>query len=740
METEAPTPSPVFCCHGCELAYEIVQGAGLERWYQERQAPAPRPGALASGWAAVPVGVDRDGSSVARVQIDGLQCASCVWVTERVLQATPGVRAASLSYASGRAELRWDPAQVDLDTLAGRVAALGYRPRAVDQAAPDWDHDLLVRLGVAIFSAMNVMALTVAVYLGWASSMEERYATLFRWISLVLATPVALWSVSLAIGVLYLPGLAATLAGQDAYLDSLCMLVALLLGGRVIEQRGRRRAADAARALAAQAPRQARRREARGAIVEVPSATLAVGDQIVVGQGEEIAADGRVLEGEGRVQMALLTGESEPVVVQAGALVVAGGVLVQGSLVVEVEAAGEEAMLARMIRGLGEAADRPAEARITDRIAPWFTGAVLSVAALSALLWGIFSGLDAALALGVAVMVVACPCALSLAWPMATSAGLGAAARRGLLVRSGDALLALERVDTVLLDKTGTLTGGQPVVVDAEDAVLRIAAGIEAQSIHPIARAIVAEAGRRGLALPCATQVVEVAGKGICGVIDGRSWEIRAGRTGKVEVVGLGDILLQDVVRADALATVEALQAAGMTVMVITGDKPEVAARVGLSLGLGGDLIVAAASPEEKASRVRTLQAAGHRVLFVGDGLNDGPALAAADVGLAMGSGAASSVLVADAILATHRVGPILAGLRAGRAAHRAVRRNMRRSIAYNLLAVVAASAGLVNPLVAALFMPLSSASVVVESLWVERNVRRAERSRVPTPPSGLSR
>ena len=772
LEVTAPAPEsgsedrPAFCCHGCELAWEIIQGAGLGQYYDEREAAANRPTVVRdAGWSQVPRVTDADGIHRASLRIDGLQCAACVWVTEKVLQDAPGVREARVSYATGRCWVRWDPAVTELDAVLGRVARLGYQPRALDVARTP-DRDLLLRLGVAIFAAGNVMMFATAVYLGWIDDMAPAYAALFRWTSLALATPVATWSaapffrsawaglrsgvlhmdlpISIAIGVLYGHGVWATLQHTDGYLDSLTMLVALLLVGRLLEQRGRRRAAEAAQALAAQAPRVVRRVGTTG-LEDVPSDTLGIGDHIVVSMGEEVGGDGRVTRGGGAVQMSLLTGESEPVAVAVGDRVITGAVLVDGELEVEVEAAASESVLARMAAGLREAADRPIDPDAADRIAPWFTAATLVVSALTYLGTAWLGG--EALEATVAVLVVACPCALSLARPLALSAGLGTAARRGLLFRSGDALLELATIDLVVLDKTGTVTGGRPEIVHADDDVLRLAAGLERASIHPVARAILEAAAQRGIALPAATQLREVPGVGVAGRIDGRPLVVRAAGPGRVQVVEatdprapaavvVGELRLADALRTDSPTAVSDLRALGVDVALLTGDHPEVARRIAGHAGI--DQVMAGQTPDDKAAWIRARQAAGRRVLFVGDGLNDGPALAAADVGVAMGTGAASSVLVADAVVAAESLGPVVSGLRAARAADAAVHRNLRRSVLYNVIAVGAAVAGLVNPLVAAISMPLSSGMVILGALAVERSVRRGEaRSAAPSSANG---
>ncbi|MBX6365345.1 MAG: cadmium-translocating P-type ATPase, partial [Gemmatimonadetes bacterium] len=508
----------------------------------------------------------------------------------------------------------------------------------------------------------------------------------------------------------------------------LTMLVAALLAGRVLEAHGRRRAAAAAVALVASAPRAARRVTADG-IERVPVSALRRGDVVDVGAGDELPADGVVVEGAGQVRTALLTGEAEPVAVAPGDRVHAGTVLVDGAISVRIEAAGADTVLRRMAARLEAAADQGVRPTSLDRIAPWFTAATLAVAVAVFVGWWVGAGLDAAVANAVAVLVVACPCALALSHPLAATAGLGAAARRGLLLRSPDTLAAIADVDLVALDKTGTVTEGALTVLEADDAALRIAAGLERYSSHPAARAVVAEAARRGIPLPRGERVREEPGVGIAGRVDGRAWRLRSGGPGVLLLEGDDGarhlLRLGDALRADAAATIAALRREGLEVVLLTGDHPEAARRIAAAVGVDG--VVARMGPAEKAEWVEARRAEGRRVLFAGDGLNDGPALAAADVGIAMAGGAASSVLIADGVVSAASLAPVLAARRAARAARRVTRIAQHHSIAYNALAVGAAAAGLMSPLVAALLMPLSSLVVLWGAARVEALVRREE-------------
>jgi len=740
-----------FCCTGCETAWEIIRGAGLQRYYQEREAFAPRPEQDRGGWDTLPVTEEADGTCSVRLQVDGLRCASCVWVTEHVLQRADGVQEAHVSYATGRARLRWDPGVTALPALAQTIHALGYRPRLLgEESRPD--RTLLVRLGVATFVAMNVMLLSASLYAGWFSGMEDRFRQLFHWTSLALATPVALWCaapffagawsglrrgflhmdlpISLAVVILYGHGVAVTILGRgDAYLDSLTMLVALLLAGRVLEGHGRRRAAEAATSLAATLPATGRRFTEGGGMETVPSGELLPGDRIAVGAGEEFPADGVVVAGRGTVRTALVTGESRPAALEAGQRVFGATLLVDGALEVQVTEAAEASTVSRMADGLRNAADQEARPTSADRIAPWFTAATLLVATATLLGWGILVGWGQALTATVAVLVVACPCALALSRPLAAAAGLGAAARRGLLLRNADALLELAAVDRVALDKTGTVTAGAMEVLEAHDATLRVAAGLERFSGHPVARAIVREAVDRGIPLPRARGVRERAGIGIEGRVDGAAWRLESGGPGVVHLVDEGEcctaIRLGDRIREDAAEVVSTLEALAGPVLLMTGDDTTVAERVAAEAGIQS--WESGMSPEQKAERVRSLQAGGGTVLFAGDGLNDGPALAQADVGVAMSTGSASSILVAHGVVGSSSLSALVGGVRAARAAAKVIRVNQLRSIAYNVVAVGLAAAGWINPLVAAILMPVSSLVVVASAARVEARVRREE-------------
>lgn len=732
-----------FCCHGCESASTLLKAAGLEAWYAQREQPAPRSTTTDVAWESLPTITHDDGTVSACVAIDGMRCASCVWVTEQILRRTDGVSEATVSFATGRARMRWDPTKVQLSKLTGTVATLGYRPRPTSAVATD-DRDLLLRLGVAIFGAANVMGMTAALYVGWLDGMDDRFGQLMRWLSLVVATPVTTWAaapffegawaalsvgvisldlpVALAIAVMYLHGLWATVHHTDGWLDSLTMLVALLLAGRVLEARGRARTAEAATSLAALVPRQARRLVG-DRVEQVSTEALVVGDKVALGAGDEIPADGVVAQGRATARMALLTGEAEPVQVVPGDRLVAGAVIEDGSCILAITHAGSDTLVARLAAGLDTAGSAPRAPSPADRLAPLFTIGTLIVAGTTGLLLASQGQTDAAIERAVAILVVACPCALALAGPLVGAAGLAATARRGLLLRSTDVLRRLADVDMVVLDKTGTLTLGRPRVTAANDDALRVAAGLERSSRHPVALAILDEAAVRGVPIPDAQDVVETVGRGIEGVVDGVRWRLASGGPGVV-IMNSDDgrsalIHLQDVVRPELSDDLAALTRMGLELVVLTGDHAEVADRIASSVGITS--VISRADPEAKLAELSRLAAAGRKVLFVGDGVNDCGALTSAYVGVAMAEGSAPTLLAADGVLSGDRLRPLAEGVRVARQVQKRAKWDLTRSAVYNLSAVVAAVAGLVNPLIAAILMPLSSSLVIASAARVER-------------------
>jgi Cu2+-exporting ATPase len=807
-----------------------VNEEGLGRFYAERRWALPgRPvGEVAppADLSAYPVTTAADGASAeVDVAIDGIRCASCVWLNERLLQRTPGVLAARVNYATHRARVRFDPRAIDLPRVLSRIQSAGYEPKpwveTAQAAARDAEvKDLLIRLGTAWFLASQLMIYSAALYAGYFQGMDPGTRSLLEWISIGLAAPVLFsagapfWRSTLAglrhgrfnMDSLVVLGSGAALGfsawqalhGGEVWSDTAAMIPTLVLTGRYVEARARRAASEAVARLATLRPREARLvARGRGAPGEaaapalerlpgrpggeadaplVPVGQLRAGDLIRVVPGERIPLDGRVVEGSSEADEALVTGESRPVPKGPGAPVIGGTLNLHGSLLLEVTRVGEETVLAGIIRAVQEAQEqKPRLQALADRVVGVFVPAVLVLAALTAAFWlwrG--AGVERALLTSIAVVVIACPCALGLATPVAVLLATGLASARGLLVKGGDALEVAGGVREVLLDKTGTVTRGRPAlraIVDLGGTaapsgraaqLLELAAAVERRSEHHVGRAVV-EAAR---ALPAAPEpavsgFVAVAGRGVAAEVDGApvligsraflqergvpvaaeaearaapfeadgdtvAWLAHAGRAEAL-------LVISDPIRAEAPAALARLRALGLSVSIVSGDARATTAAVAARLGVEA---VAEASPQEKRALVAARQAAGRRVAFVGDGLNDAPALTQADVGVAMGRGTDVTMESADAVLVRDDLALLPDLVLLGRRATAVIRQNVFWAFFYNVVAIPLAVAGVLHPIVGAAAMAASSAFVVGNSLRLRSTFGRPARVVAPGGPA----
>jgi P-type Cu2+ transporter len=725
-----------------------------------------------------------DGACEATLLIEGVRCSACAWLNERALARVPGVLSASVNYASHRATVRWDPARARLSQLLAAVAAVGYAarpwdPRRAGAALARERRDLLWRIFVAGFGAMQVMMYAVPAYLAGDGEMSADVAQLLRWASLVLTLPVAAYSaapffrgalrdaragragmdvpVALGVAVGFAASAVATVRGAgEVYFDSVSMFVFLLLGGRYLELVAREHAGRALAHLDRLVPELAHRLVAplpSLATERVAAAALAPGDLVLVRPGESFPADGTVASGAGPVSEALVSGESAPVAKSPGSAVIGGALNLATPLVVEVRATGPHTVIGSIVRLVERAQDeRPRLARLADRAASVFVLLVIALAAAAGAWWG---AADPARAVPVmiAVLVATCPCALSLATPVAFTVASGALARRGIVLARPGALEALARVTDVVFDKTGTLTRGELRLARVDvlgaaprERCLALAAGLEAASEHPLAAAIVAAAlGPR----PLATGVRGVPGSGIEGRIDGRAHRIgtlafvRALSGGPVPAgscdVWLGDeagllagFVVADELRPEAAAAVAALGRMGLAVHLLSGDGEAACRAVAAAAGVRA--VRAAADPGAKRDYVRALQRAGRRVVMLGDGVNDAPVLAQADVSFAMGAGARLAQVSASAVMLRAGPGELPQALAIARRTTRIVRENVCWALAYNLTVLPLALAGTLGPAAAAIGMSASSLLVVVNALRLQGP--RARGAEAPSPSS----
>lgn len=781
-----------FCCAGCRTAYELLHACGLERYYALRdrlgeggdaQPVAEPPGLLAYAHYDDPAfWADHGGrDGVVDLHVSGLHCAACVWVIDRLPRVLEGVSVARVNLGTGRVHLEWDPERVRLSRIASFLHRLGYPTHAVDAEAEDARRDgrrrELLRLAVAGACAGNVMLLAFGLYAG---ALGE-FARFFQLASLLIALPAVTYGawpfyrgalsglrvrrlhmdlpISLGIvGGFAASGYAAVAGRGETYFDSVTVLVFLLLVGRLVQQRGQDWALSGAALLHRFLPATARRREGEDWAL-VPARTLTRGDRVQIQAGELFPADGRVRQGQTRVDLSSLTGEARPVRVGAGAEVFAGTRNLSDTVEVEVEVAGERTRVGALVARIEAAQhERAPIVTLADRIAGWFVAAVLALAAVGGLAWYAH---DPARVFDVVVslLVVSCPCALGLATPSALAIARARAARRGILVRSPAALEQLARVDTLVIDKTGTVTHGRMRVAwstGIDSATRRAIAALESRARHPIADAL------RGWALEDApfdlddldaVDVRELPGCGVEGVVAGRRVRIgslawldagaddaptdRALAEGLtpvgVEIDGarVGLVAVGDLLREDAIEAVSQLRAAGFELEMCSGDHPRVVASVAARLGI--DTARGGASPTDKADLV----AGRANVAMIGDGINDAPALRAAGMGVAVGGGAEAAMEIADVYLARPGMSAVVELLTGARRTLALVRRNLAFSLVYNLTFASLALAGLISPLAAAILMPISSLTVLASSM-VGRTFDASPRTRGlrETPPT----
>lgn len=725
-----------------------------------------------------------DGCKSVELFLEGVHCNACVWLVERLPLVAPHVREARLDVRRALVRLVWDPARGSLSQASRALDSLGYPPHpARDAAARDLrrieDRKLLVRIAVAGACAGNVMLFAFALYGGAFAGMETAFERFFRWGSAVLGLLSLAWPGSLFFrgawaalrtrtAHLDLPiaiGLAAGgVAGAintildrgEIYFDSLTVLVFLLLVGRWIQRRQQRWATDAVELLFSLTPTAARRITG-GAIQTVPIEAIAAGDLIEVRAGETVPVDGKVTLGTSALDEALLTGESLPRDVCVGARVCAGTINVAAPLRVRVEATGAGSRVGKLMELVERSAREPGRiVKMADRIAGHFTVAMLLLAAvtLGAWLW-----IDPAHALdhATALLIVTCPCALGLATPLTVTVAIGRAARRGILIKGGETLERLARPGTILLDKTGTLTQGRMALLEwwGDESLKSDAAAVERHSAHPIARAFVEAHGEPG-ARDEVADVSQSPGGGIAarvgarrialgsvGFVRGRGIDLPAEAADAAErfssraltpvliaadgavaaVAGLGDPL-----RPDAADSVRALRARGWKVEILSGDHPQAVAAVGAALGIDAADCRGHVAPEEKLAVVRDKLQRGP-VIMVGDGVNDAAALAAATVGIAVHGGAEASLSAAGIYLDRPGLAPIVEVLEGGQRTFRVIRRGLAASVFYNAVAGTLALTGVINPIIAAILMPLSSLTVLSNAFGGRTFLQTGERA-----------
>ncbi|MFS2130886.1 heavy metal translocating P-type ATPase [Telluria sp. Tellsp131] len=763
-----------MCCPGCAAAAQTIADAGLADYYDNRTEFAARIGDDA-GLAALRAYDDAvDGDDVV-FTIEGMRCAACVWLIERRMNALPGVTDALLNVATERLRVRRDPAVAKASDIIAALRAIGYTayPLDAERQAAHLERErktLFRRLFVAGMAMMQVMMYAVPVYLATDGTMDADMRALMHWAALLLTVPAVAYSswpflagawmdlrrgvagmdVPVALGILAASAasVVAVVRGHgDVYFDSITMFVFLLLGSRYLELDARRRAARALEGLQRAGPATAQRFvdfPGARAMDTVPAGALVPGDVVLVPPGQAVPADGVILEGDTEVDLALLTGESRTRALGPGAPLPGGAVNVAQAIVVRVTSSARDSTLALLVRLVERAGqDKPALALWADRVGAWFVLALLVLTVVVCAGWYLVDPARAWPA-AIAVLVVSCPCALSLATPTALAAATDRLLRRGALAVKPHVLETLGRATHVVFDKTGTLTYGHPVLRQtvtfggaSRRMALQLAAALEAGSAHPLAQALRDAAGPAALVANLVNQVV---GKGIEGEIGGRRYRlgnaafvagiarggVPGGQPGGVTAVWLGTTSgwvarfdLVDDIRPEARDVVAGLRAAGKTVVLLSGDDDEAAQDVAMQLGIAHAL--GHQLPEDKLTVVRGLQREGAVVAMVGDGINDAAVLSGADVSFAMGQGAQLAQLHADCVLLGEGLRPLAAALDTAADTLRVIRQNLGWAMLYNVAAIPAAASGLLNPWLSGVGMAASSALVVLNAARLRR-------------------
>ncbi|MFQ2045717.1 heavy metal translocating P-type ATPase [Aeromonas veronii] len=767
-----------MCCPGCQAVAETIMECGLASYYDHRTAPGTKgdlvPEELAAlthyDLAEVQQEFVTDNGTLREIQltVEGLTCAACAWLIERHLMTLGGLRYINVNTTTHRARIKWDPDQLSLSDILKGFAQIGYRayPFQTHQQEAIYAKEVrsyMFRLALAGLGSMQVMMCAVALYMDLFISVEDEFMVYFKWISLLLSTPIMIYSaqpfyvgawrslkqghlsmdvsVSLALIGAFIASMWATVFNTgEVYYDSITMFVFFLLLGRFLELRARRKASESSSNLARLVPIMATRIDDEGEH-EVAAKTLQVGDRVRVLAGATLPADGIIVEGQASLNESMLTGEQLPLLKQPGHQVYAGTINTDAPLQIRVSHRIEESRIAQIMRLQDHALDdKPAIAQMADQLSRHFILVLLIIAAAVWTFWH-FHQPDQAFWITLAVLVATCPCALSLATPTALTSATANLTRNGILLRRGHVLDVLTKANRIVMDKTGTLTTGEISLTGTttlaemdETQCLAIARAMEAQSEHPIARAFRLPTDSISV-LPSAREITPVIGHGITALVDGVRYRIGSARWlgldpaqehGRGLAISLADeqqvlarFNLEDTLRSDAKALIAAFKAAGLQTTVLTGDSSLQADEIARELGV--DELVKGVSPDGKLAYLKAREAQGDISIMVGDGINDAPVLAGAHASFAMAGGTDLAKNSADAILLADDLSRLLEARVLAMRTRKIIIENFAWSIGYNLLVLPLAACGWLPPYLAAAGMSLSSLIVVTNSMRLNR-------------------
>ncbi|WP_420554175.1 heavy metal translocating P-type ATPase [Neptuniibacter marinus] len=777
-----------MCCPGCLAVAETIVNSGLDTYYKHRTESAGSPEIRSKELPEQLLQeltlynepniqkdfvITKDNLSEASLVIEGITCAACVWLLEHHIQGIPGVEKAHVNLTNHRARITWDKTVTPLSTLLSEIYRIGYQAHPYH---PDKEEQLLEqeqkratrRLGIAGIGMMQTMMIAVALYGGDIQGIENRYVTFMRWASLVIASPVVFYAarpfflaawrdlktkhltmdvpVSLAIGGAYLASIWATVTNSgEVYFDSVTMFTFFLLIGRFLEMKARHRTGRAGNSLLNLLPASALKIVGNDEQL-IPVKDLTVGDYVIIRPGHTIPADGVITEGNSSVDESALTGEYLPIRKQIGDKVVGGTINVENPITIKIIQTGSETQLSAIVRLLERAqAEKPHVAKVADKVASYFVAAVLLTAIVVGFSWWLVEP-SQAFWITLSVLVVTCPCALSLATPTALTAATGTLRQNGLLITRGHVLESLATATHIVFDKTGTLTQGNlslqqivPLTDLSESECTKIAAAIEKHSEHPIAKAFHEKSAELN-----ASNIHNEVGQGLEGTIGNQRYRIgkpyfsaqicsqpqpplpeTSGQWLLLcnENSALAWFRLNDQIRREAQQTIRHLQQLGLTCEMLTGDNSSAVEEVATFLGINNT--ISGVSPEQKLSHVKHLQENGAQVVMVGDGINDIPVLAGAQTSIAMGGATDLAKTNADGVLISHDLLRLVDGILLARKTKRIIKQNLFWSLFYNLMALPLAAFGFIAPYMAALGMSASSLVVVSNAMRLNRLKKR---------------
>ncbi len=769
-----------FCCKGCQGVFHLLHEEGLDSFYEKAKDTKLDPVSIdledldrfdREGFRKRYV-TTKDGFSQISLIIEGIHCSACVWLNEKVLHQSEGIIEAEINFTTHKARIVWDEDEISLSQIIQKIRSIGYNAYPYDaslqeERAEKARKGYYARLLVGIFATMNVMWLAIAQYAGYFTGMSEAHKKILQGAEFVLATPTLFYTgwvyfrgayyglknrfinmdflVATGATLTYLYSIYAMVTGKgETYFESTIMIITFVFVGKYLEVLSKRRAVDTLDHLTGSLPTEVtvlQEGEKRAVSVE----NIQEGDLIEVRAGEKIVIDGRIESGEGSFDESSLSGESRPVWKQVGDEVISGSINNDGVIRYRATKRYGDSMIANIVSLLETSlSKKPHIEKLANQISGYFSVAILTIALITFFAWmGLGHGFERSLIVAISVIVIACPCALGLATPMATLVGIGTASKRGILFKEAGYLESFAKCDTLVLDKTGTLTEGKLEVVklqQEEGFDPDLIYSLVKSSTHPVSQGVaryleshfipkeralegVQEIKARGLRVECENHTI-IAGNASLMQEEGivlPNLEAMSHFIVAIDKCVVAIFYLEDRIKTDAKEVLEQFRKDGMQIMMLTGDNREVAQKIADALGI--DRFYAGLMPLEKSSFIDKLHNEGHRVVMVGDGVNDAVSLAKSDIAIAMGSGADVSVEVSDVVLLNDSMHALYEAYRISRTTFRNIKENLVLSLIYNLITVPLAVLGYVIPLVAALSMSLSSLLVVANALRIRRSI-----------------